>query len=284
MTQQEVLERVRFYAELRGLSETTCNGYCSTVRRFQKHYGKPATELNLADIQDFLHYLLEERKNTGGSVNRNNSGLRFLYTVALDSPLNLNKIPFLRNLRKFPDIMTREEVSALFNACTNLRDKAMLMTAYGAGLRVSEVAGLKVSDIDSRNMQIYIRNGKGGKDRYALLSQTNLDILREHWLAYRPKEWLFHSRNHRPISIRATQDVFTKTKELAGITKNVTAHTLRHSFATHLLEDGVSIYHIKQLLGHTHISTTCFYLHLMKIRDLDVISPLDNLYPGDKDA
>lgn len=284
MTQEEVLEKVRFHTNLRGLSERTCREYCATAKRYQKHYDKSADELGIADIQAFLHYLSAECKNSSGSVNRVNSGLRFLYPVALDETLNFSKIPFQRNIRKFPEILSREDVAAVISACDNLRDKTMLMTVYGAGLRVSEVIRLRVQDIDSTNMQIYIQNGKGGKDRYALLSKANLDILREYWLAYQPKEYLFLSRNHRPMTPRAAQDIFTKAKNRAGIEKSVSTHTLRHCFATHLLEDGVSIYHIKQLLGHAHISTTCFYLHLMKIRDLDVISPLDRLYSGEADA
>lgn len=210
--------------------------------------------------------------------------MRFLYGKVLDIPMDFAKIPSHRSYRSIPDILTKEEVRLLFSSCDSLRDKTILMTAYGAGLRVSEVANLKVSDIDSVNMQILIRNGKGGKDRFALLSQANLDVLREHWLKYRPREYLFLSRLGRPMSIRSMQDVFNKTKRLAGIQKKVTMHTLRHCFATHLLEDGVSIYHIKQLLGHAAISTTCFYLHLMRIRDLDVVSPLDKLNMGADNA
>ena len=210
--------------------------------------------------------------------------MRVIYGVVLEIPLDYSKLPSHRNYRSFPEIMTREEVESLFAACDNLRDKTIFMTTYGAGLRISEVANLTVSSIDSANMQILIRNGKGGKDRYALLSQANLDVLREYWLAYRPKNYLFLSRNHRPMSVRSIQDAFNKAKGLAGIQKKVTMHTLRHCFATHLLEDGVNIYHIKQLLGHSNISTTCFYLHLVKIRDLDVVSPLDRLYSGGSDA
>ncbi|MBU7006051.1 site-specific tyrosine recombinase/integron integrase [Phosphitispora fastidiosa] len=282
MTKEEILQKLLFQTRLRGLSRNTQNEYFSKVKQFQDHYDKPATELTLEDIQNFLYFLLAEKGLSPATVNTYNSGLRFLYTATLDVPINLNKLPCHRKQRKFPDILTRKEVSALFDACDNLRDKCMLMTMYSAGLRISEVANLKVSDIDSQKMQLLIRDGKGGKDRFAILSQACLDVLREYWKQYRPTEWLFYSRNRTGTHItrRAIQNVFHKYKDLAGITKNVTSHTLRHSFATHLLENGVSIFHIKQLLGHSDISTTCFYLHLVKISELNVASPLDTPAPG----
>ena len=279
MTKEEVLERVRFHAELRGLSKHTVGEYCSKAKLFQNHYGKPATELNISDIQNYLHHLKFERKLSATSINTMNSGLRFLYNVALDTPLNLHKIPCMRKVRSFPDILTREEVFILFEACGNLRDKCMLMLGYSAGLRVSEIAALRVSDIDSQNMQIFIHQGKGGKDRYAILSQVMLDTLREYWKAYRPNKYLFHSLSHykagEHITSRGIQNAFNSVKQSAGIQKKIVFHTLRHSFATHLLEDGVSIYVIKQLLGHADISTTSFYCHLVKISQMNVQSPLD---------
>jgi len=279
MTKEEILEKLKYEAILRGLSKNTQDEYYTKAKQYQDYYDKPATELNIDDIKNYLYYLLTEKGLSPGTINTYNSGLRFLYNTTLNSPVNGNQIPCHHKQRRFPDILTRNEITALFNACDNLRDKCMLMTMYSAGLRLSDVSCLKVMDIDSANMQIFIRNGKGGKDRFALLSKTNLEVLRAYWKEYRPKEWLFYSRNNTGTHItpRATQDIFRKYKTLAGITKKVTCHTLRHSFATHLLEAGVSIYHIKQLLGHADISTTCFYLHIIKISELNVVSPLDTL-------
>jgi site-specific recombinase XerD len=255
MTKEEILERVKFHAELRGLSRHTIEEYYIKAKMFQNHYDKPATELDVTDIQNYLHHLKYERKLTTGSINTYNSGIRFLYNVALDMPLNLHKIPCHRKMRNFPDILTRDEVGDIFDACKNLRDRAMLMTAYGSGIRVSEVAALKVSDIDSKNMQIFIRQGKGGKDRFAILSEESLKVLREYWKQYRPNEWLFQSISHNKsgshISSRGVYEVLNYAKEKAGIAKKVTFHTLRHTFATHLLENGVSIYIIKQNVGLT---------------------------------
>jgi site-specific recombinase XerD len=279
MTQEQILEKMKFDVELRGLSVNTQAEYLTRAKIFQKYFGKPATELGEKDIQDFLHYLYTEKGLVSGSVNGYNSALRFLYGVTLNISLNIRQIPRHRKQRKFPDILTRDEVSSLFNACDNLRDKCIFMTMYSAGLRLNEVANLKVSDVDSHKMQLLIRNGKGGKDRYALLSEANLNILREYWKEYHPSDWLFYSRNQTCTHItgRAIQDAFHKYVGIAEITKHVTTHTLRHCFATHLIESGVSIFHIKQLLGHADISTTCFYLHLLKIESLNVISPLDTL-------
>jgi integrase/recombinase XerD len=283
MTKEEVLAKLNFESELRGLSKNTRNEYYTTVKVFQDHFDKPATELGIEHIREFLHYLTTEKRLASGSVNIYNSGLRFLYRT-LDIDLDIRKIPRHRKHRKLPAIFTQEELKSLFNACDNLRDKCILMTLYGAGLRVSEVASLKVSDIDSQKMQLFIRNAKGSKDRYALLSEANLKILRTYWKAYRPKEWLFYSRNNTGshITPRAIQNLFSKSVKKARITKPVTVHSLRHSFATHLLESGTDVFHIKQMLGHTDITATCFYLHLIKLESLKVTSPLDQMTEQDK--
>jgi len=275
---------LKFDVELRGLSKHTQDEYYTKAKIFQDYFNKPATELGEKEIREFLHYLTIEKKLTSGSVNSYNSGLRFLYGVTLNVSLNCKQIPRHRRTKKFPNILTKDEIQSLFDACDNLRDKCILMTLYGAGLRLSEVAGLKVTDIDSKKMQLFIRNAKGSKDRYALLSQANLEILRVYWKAYRPKEWLFYSRVNTGthITSRAVQDIFHKYIKKANISKKVTVHSLRHSFATHLLESGTSIFHIKQLLGHSDISSTCFYLHLLKIESLNVQSPLDLLTETEK--
>lgn len=279
MTKEQILQQLKFDMELRGLSKNTQDEYYTKAKIFQNYFNKPATELDERHIRKFLHYLITEKKLTSESVNSYNSGLRFLYGVTLNINLNYKQIPRHRNYHKFPQILAKEEIQNLFNACNNLRDKCILMTIYGAGLRLNDVASLKVSDIDSKKMQLLIRDGKGSKDRYAILSQTNLKILRDYWKAYHPKEWLFYSRNHTDthITSRAIQNIFRKYIKKAKITKNVTVHSLRHSFATHLLESGTNIYHIKKLLGHSNIRTTCIYLHLLEIESLNVSSPLDTL-------
>ena len=285
MTKEEVLSKLKFDVELRGFSKHTQAEYYTKVKLFQEHFDKPATELGVEDVRQFLHYLTTVKKLAPESVNTYNSGLRFLYGVTLNVNLNPRQVPRHRKPRRLPDILTQEEIQALFNVCDNLRDKCILMTLYGAGLRLSEVASLKVSDIHSDKMQLFIRNAKGSKDRYALLSQTNLEMLRAYWKAYHPKGWLFYSRNHTctHMTTKAIQNLFHKYVKKANISKKVSVHTMRHSFATHLLESGTSIYHIKQLLGHSNINTTCVYLHLVKIESLNVTSPLDQMVESDKD-
>lgn len=285
MTQEEMLERLEFDMELRGFSPHTHAEYTTKVKIFQNYFGKPASELGESEIKIFLHYLATNKKLSSGSINTYNSAIRFLYGVTLNISLNYWQVPRRKQPRKIPDILTMEEVQSLFGACDNLRDKCLLMTVYGAGLRVSEVAKLKVSDIDSKKMQIFISNGKGGKDRYALLSKKNLEILREYWLSYRPIDYLFLSRNTKSsyLTSHAVQNLFNKYVVKAGITKKVSIHTLRHCFATHLLEAGTNIFLIKQLLGHSNIKSTCFYLHLLRIDSLDVTSPLDMLAELGKD-
>lgn len=162
------------------------------------------------------------------------------------------------------------------DTATNLKYKTLLSTIYSAGLRVSEVVNLQIHDIDSKNMYIRVQQAKGKKDRYTLLSQTNLELLRDYWRAYRPMKWLFPGRNpDQPYSTRSVQRIFNTTCKQAGIQKPATVHTLRHSFATHLLESGVGLYHVQKLLGHASPKTTNIYIHLTQHDILKVRSPLD---------
>lgn len=165
-----------------------------------------------------------------------------------------------------------------------MKHKAILMTAYSAGLRVSEVLSLKVADIDSNHMQIYVRSGKGDKDRYTLLSNHTLFYLRDYFRAYKPTDWLFYTAHDKSthLSTRTTQKVFKDSASKAGILKPVTFHTLRHSFATHLLMAGINLFTIKELLGHKNIQTTMVYLHLAPAKVLSVTSPLDMEVPDEK--
>ena len=190
----------------------------------------------------------------------------------------MKNIPRVKRSKKLPVVLSKDEVKRLFDVTVNLKHKAILMTTYSAGLRVDEVTRLKISDIDSGNMQIHIRQGKGDKDRYSLLGESNLKILREYFKVYRPSVWLFPNElSLEPLSTRTAQQVFCDAKNRAGISKDVSIHSLRHSFATHLLKSGVDIVRIQRLLGHTNIQTTSIYLHLTSTDILGVISPLDSL-------
>lgn len=273
---ESTIQKLLFDMELRGMSLGTQKGYSICVKVFQRFYGKPAVELGENEIREFLHYLIVEKKLSLGSVNVYNGALKFLYEVTLQREWNDKNLPRLKHYRKLPAILSQQEVQSIFDATENLKHKCMLMTVYSSGLRVSEVTKLKLTDIDSKNMQIFIREGKGKKDRYTLLSQANLEMLREYWKKYKPSEWLFDGQKEGShISVRTVQKVLEHAKSKAGIKKAISVHTLRHCFATHLLEADTNMYYIKQLLGHACMQTTCRYLHLMRMDVLKVKSPLD---------
>ncbi len=278
MDKQQIIEKLTRDMQLRGLNRSTIKEYCQRINQFQEYFEKPATELWEPEIRTYLHYLSNERKLSSSTVNMCNCALRFLYDVTLEKNLNYKRVPRLKQPYLLPNTLTKEDIHKIFTATDNLKHKCILMTIYGSGLRLSEIAVLKVSDIDSRNMRIFIEQGKGGKDRYALLSQSNLEVLREYWKQYKPKYWLFEgAENGSHISKRTVQDIFKKYLNKAGIAKDATVHTLRHSFATHLLEGGTNLFYIRDLLGHATIRTTARYLHVATTDILKTISPLETL-------
>ena len=188
------------------------------------------------------------------------------------------KLPRMKEGRRLPMILSQSEVKAILEVTKNLKHRTILSTIYGAGLRISEAAKLKITDIDSKNMQIIIRQGKGKKDRYSILSNSNLTLLREYWKRYKPATYLFPGKNATGyITPRSIEKVFVESKLIAGIKKAATVHTLRHSFATHLLDAGTDICYIQRLLGHTSIQSTTIYLHLRRMDLLSIKSPLDSL-------
>ena len=279
-TNEQVMERMAEDLRLRGLASGTQEDYLMHAGLFLAWAGHPAEEMDEENIRAYLNYLISEKKLAVSTVNTYNAALRFLFAVTLNRNLNYRQIPRLKEVRRIPEVLTQKEILLLFDNTGSLRNKALLMTIYGAGLRLSDVCGLQIRDIDSENMRIFIRQGKGGKDRFTLLSQSNLEILREYFKAYRPNHpegWLFlNAERSGKINYRTVQDTFNTAIKRAGITKYVSTHTLRHCFATHLLEAGTDIFRLKQLLGHTHIQSTTFYLHLLNF-DSKLKSPLDTL-------
>lgn len=264
--------------ELRGFSKTTKEAYIRHVRRLAEYFGKSPDLLGSEEIKEYLHYLLTEKKSKASYIAVVYSALRFFYVITLERDWNYNKIPRHKPEKGLPMVLSKSEIQGILNSIDNLKHKTILMTTYAAGLRVSEVAKLKVVDIDSKTNQIYVFMGKGKKDRYCLLSKRNLEILRKYYEEYRPTDWLFTGKYpDKHISHRTIQSIFEKARKKAGIKKKATVHTLRHSFATHLLEDGADIFQIKQLLGHSNIKTTSIYLHLKRKDLLTIKSPLDTL-------
>jgi site-specific recombinase XerD len=265
---------------LRGLSSETQYRYQRDARLFLDWADRPADAMGEEDIRAYLRHLIVDRALNPITVNVCNSALRFLYAVTLDRNLNYRQVPRLKESHSLPEILTRHEVARVFDHASTLQNRAILITIYGAGLRVSEVCKLQVRDIDSESMRILVRHGKRDKDRYTLLSQKNLDILREYWKAYRPRHpdgWLSLSKNGLGrMHCTTVQEAMATAAKRAGISKRVTPHTLRHCFATHLLEAGTDIYSIKRLLGHAQIQSTTVYLHLTNFEP-KLRSPLDDL-------
>ncbi len=277
----QVLQRMKEDILLRGLSKNTLASYTTSARVFLEYCNCPTEQLNEKNIRMFLWHLINEKKVLPSTVNTYSAAIRFLFAVTLNRTLNYLQIPRQKKRKTFPEILTREEVVSIIESCTNLKHKAMLMLVYSAGLRVSETASLKTQNVDSKNMRLFVDCGKGGKDRYTVLSEICLKVLREYWKEYHPKHsegWLFlgtYQVSH--ITSSAIESAFTEAVKRTGIKKHVSIHTLRHAFATHLLEDGASLLQIKELLGHSSIQSTTIYLHLANIAN-NIVSPLDKTF------
>lgn len=263
---------------LRGLAARTQESYIAAIVGIAKYTHRSPDQLSQAEIEQYLLHLIEERKLSWSTTNQAACALRFLFRVTLKQPEAAFAIPHRKVGSKLPEILSRDEVGLILAATPNLTHHTLLMTTYAAGLRVAEVCSLRVSDIDSKRMMLRVECGKGAKDRYSLLSPRLLDMLRLYWQATHPGAWLFPRRSdaRRPIDVETAQRMYWAAKKRAGITKEGGIHSLRHAFATHLLESGVDIHTIQRLMGHGHISTTARYFHL-KEQLAKTGSPLDLL-------
>ncbi len=268
---------------IRGLREHTQHDYIRFVRNFASFLGRPPDTATAEDIRHFQVHQAESGVQPP-TINSSVSALRFFFTVTLDRPDLSRRLVLVRHPRKLPDVLSVEEVGRLLEAAPGLKYKAALGTAYGAGLRVSEVAALKVDDIDSTRMLIRVEQGKGRKDRNAMLSPQLLELLRLWWREGKrrnvmpPHGWLFPGRSAvEPVSTRQINRAVHEAAEVAAIRKRVTPHTLRHSFATHLLEQDVDIRVIQVLLGHSKLDTTALYARVATKTIRSVTSPLEHL-------
>lgn len=280
MKKEEIIEKLRKDMELRGRDPSSIKDYMTKIRLYQDYYDKPADELSIDDIRDYLHHLLTEKKLSASTVNAYNSAFRFVYGVTLDITLNYKKLTRVPQTRRLPQLFTRDEISKIIENAGNLRNKAMFMLAYGSGLRLSEITGLKVTDVESEQSRIFIQHGKGDRDRYAMLPKVTLEILREYWLNCnpRPRDWLFEAPQvgGRYLS-KTLDDAFRSALKRSGVKKRGSIHTLRHCFATHLYEDGHNLLALKKLLGHVRIDTTSWYTQLAESDVLKLKSPVDSL-------
>jgi len=249
---------------LKRYSPHTTRAYLRCIRDFAKYFMRPPAEMGATEVRQFLLHLTQERKVSAGLQTMYVSALKFLYRITLRRPGVVEHLPYPKRPKTFPEVLTRQEVLSLFAAIKSTKYKALLATAYGAGLRISEVCTLKPTDIDSQRMLIHVRLGKGNKDRYVLLGETMLTLLREYYQTARRKgDYLFPGQKlHNPLCPNAVRMVLKKITRKAGLSKKITPHTLRHSFATHLLESGYNIRVIQALLGHASIRTTQQYTHI----------------------
>ncbi|MBI4672677.1 MAG: tyrosine-type recombinase/integrase [Chloroflexi bacterium] len=266
---------------LRGMAYGTRKSYGQHLRNYFDWLQQKQIAPGQATREDIRRYLVEMATNgeySAGYVRGARAALIFLYEIVLKQAGKVGDLPRVKRPEQLPVVSSREEVAKLLKVTYNLKHKALLMTAYSAGLRVGEVVRLKVNEVDSKRMQIRVTAGKGAKDRYTLLSETTLKVLREYFREYKPKDWLFpgdDSQDH--LAERSAERIFKDAKKKAGILKPATFHTLRHSFATHLLEDGVDIRYIQELLGHGTVRTTERYTHVSETAIAKIKSPLDRL-------
>jgi integrase/recombinase XerD len=280
-----LIQRMREELVRRNYAETTMRSYLQTIEDFRRYVGKRLDQLGPHDIRRYQVHLLEERKLGVGTVANHIAALRFFYVKTLKRHAMKEDLPYphcAKHTRRLPIILSTEEMSRLIDSAQNLFHYAMLLTMYSAGLRRSELCRLKVSNIDSGRMMIRIERGKGDVDREVPLSQKLLTTLREYWRWMRPKTYLFPGtengwRADRPITAKVIWEAVQKAARKAGIEKHVTPHTLRHCFATHLLEAGADLRTIQVLMGHKDIEATTRYLHVSTTRLQAAANPLERI-------
>ncbi len=264
---------------LRGCAPSTCESYLGCVRAFAAYHRRSPDQLGESEIRKFLLHL-ESRKASSSTLNVYVCALKFLYRVTLGRPELAEKIPRPRRIvQRLPDVLTGTEIERILDSIASLKHRAIVMTAYGAGLRVSEVCALRIEDIDSQRMVIHIRQAKGKRDRFVMLPERVLHALREYWRTERPRHsFLFPGGvPGRCISVSSVQKALNRAAERAGLTKRVSPHVLRHSFATHLLELGTDLRVIQTLLGHGSLRTTLRYTRVSRSHLQKTPSPLDVL-------
>ena len=263
---------------IRNLAENTQSAYLQQIAAYARYFNRSPDQLGPEEIRTYQLYLMQVRMLTPSSICVATGALRFLYKVTLKRTWAVEEIPMPKRPRKLPEILSPEEVMHFLNAITNHKHRAILMTAYAAGLRVSEATHLKVTDIDSQRMMLRVEQGKGMKDRYVMLSPRLLDILRTYWKSARPTRWMFPGEvPGQPITREAVGLACQKARRDSGITKPITPHSLRHAFASHLLESGANLRTIQLLLGHRSLATTARYLKVATSTVCATASPFDLL-------
>jgi integrase/recombinase XerD len=264
--------------QTRNYSERTIHSYVTCIKRLSQYFNCSPDKLSIEQVKDYLHHCVTHLHSSAVTVNQTISAVKIFFTDVLHREWEPVKIKRPRKEKKLPAIFSKQEITLLLSHVKNIKHKSIFITAYSAGLRIDEVRMLKPQDIDSDRMQIRVDNGKGKKTRLTLLSSNVLTQLRNYYKLYRPAKYLFEGqRPGEPMNARTIQHVFFDCVKRSGITKAVTFHSLRHSFATHLLEQGANLRLIQQLLGHHSLKSTSVYLHLSCFDPRQISSPFDNL-------
>jgi integrase/recombinase XerD len=272
-------DKMREDLVLRGMSPRTIEKYVFCARRFAEHFGRSPCRMGAAEIRTFLLHLVRERRRSPSTFNVYAGALRFLYTVTLERPEEIARMPRMRVPMHVPVVLSGTEVERLLGAIVSERHRVAAMLAYGAGLRVGEICNLHVDDVDPKRMVLRIRGSKRGRERYVMLSARLLSAMRAYWKVARPSgPYLFRGRKPGTLLTReAVHKAIAAAARRAGLGKRVSPHTLRHTFATHLLEAGTDLRTLQVLLGHASIESTTIYLHISTARMQSITSPLDAL-------
>ena len=266
MTNEQLIKKMKEDMDMRNFSKYTYDSYLGKTKDIMRYYGeKQLEEVTTEELREFLlKYLKDERKLSDRSINYYNSVIRFIYEVTLDKVLNKKQIPMMKKKKTVYKVLTKEELSTFFNVCDNFKFQTIFMLVYGSGLRVGEVANLKVEDIDSKKMRIFVREGKGNKERYTILPDITITLLRLYCKEKKIKSgYLFPGTNGKEtMNSKTIINYFSVLKDIYNLNENISFHSLRHSFATYYLSNGGSLLTLQSMLGHTNLSTTTIYLHL----------------------
>jgi len=278
MKRQEILNKFQKQIAIENYSEQTQKTYFSAVKLFLDYVSKlEKTKIDDSDIQNYLYYCKTEKNYSYSSMKHVVASISYLYAKVLNKPIPKALDVKFRKPTVLPTVLSINDISKILKVTGNLKHKTILVLIYSAGLRLGELLNLELGDIDSETMKIHIRGAKGKKDRYVMLSENVLDLLRKYYNKYKPQKYIIEGQNGGKYSPKSVQSVFKRALNKAGIKKKATVHTLRHSFATHLLDDGTDIRYIQELLGHKRLETTQIYTHVSSYSINKIKSPADKI-------